>query len=233
MAAVTALARQGAQGEDGPARGLSPRAERRLRLQEMSRAQLLDAAESVFADKGFDATSVKEIAERAELSVGSVYQLFESKRAIFRAVFQRRNRDGLRTLKAAVDAAGTPRDRLHRLVDATVDFYTVHRTFFLLFQRAIGGSWLNVKAGFDSRNFAEYLEFVEVPAGIFRQGVAEGVFCPLEPAGMAVFFTGIMQAYLLHEVIGLDRDPATSPPTIRRDELHVLIDRAFLAPPGG
>ena len=46
-------------------RSLNPREERRLLHQELSRTQLLDAAEEIFGQKGFHDTTLKEIADRA------------------------------------------------------------------------------------------------------------------------------------------------------------------------
>jgi AcrR family transcriptional regulator len=46
------------------------REQRRQRHQLLSREQLLDAAEEVFGRKGYHATTLKEVAELAELSVG-------------------------------------------------------------------------------------------------------------------------------------------------------------------
>ncbi|MEY2448468.1 MAG: hypothetical protein QOH79_1944, partial [Acidimicrobiaceae bacterium] len=57
----------------------SLREERRLRQQEVGRTQLLDAAEEVFGQKGFHDATLKEVAELAEFSVGSVYSFFENK----------------------------------------------------------------------------------------------------------------------------------------------------------
>jgi AcrR family transcriptional regulator len=42
-------------------------------------ARLLDAAVSLFAEKGFDATSVQEIVERAAVTKGAMYHYFRSK----------------------------------------------------------------------------------------------------------------------------------------------------------
>jgi AcrR family transcriptional regulator len=50
---------------------------RRLAQQSVGRAQLLDAAEFVFGRKGFHETTLKEVADLAEFSVGSVYSFFE------------------------------------------------------------------------------------------------------------------------------------------------------------
>ena len=50
--------------------------------QQTRRAAILFAARRLFTEKGFAGTTVAEIARRAEVSVGAIYQLFESKEAL-------------------------------------------------------------------------------------------------------------------------------------------------------
>jgi len=50
--------------------------------------EILDAALSVFAEKGFAAARMDEIATRAGVSKGTIYLYFESKEAVFRALVQ-------------------------------------------------------------------------------------------------------------------------------------------------
>jgi len=52
-------------------------------------ATLLSAASTCFVEKGFDATTMTEIAARAEASIGSLYQFFPSKEALAEALFDR------------------------------------------------------------------------------------------------------------------------------------------------
>jgi AcrR family transcriptional regulator len=52
-------------------------------------AELLDAGAVLFADKGYDATTMTEIAQRAGASIGSLYQFFPSKEALAEALFSR------------------------------------------------------------------------------------------------------------------------------------------------
>ncbi len=62
---------------------------RRVPTQERSRARLeriLDIADTVFAEVGYDAGTMEEIAARAESSIGSLYQFFPNKKAIFAAL---------------------------------------------------------------------------------------------------------------------------------------------------
>lgn len=62
---------------------------RRVPTQERSRKRveaILDAAATVFAETGFEAATTEAIAERAKTSIGSVYQFFPNKLALFEAV---------------------------------------------------------------------------------------------------------------------------------------------------
>src|SRR3954469_16369107 len=91
----------------------TPRGEPRLRPQDISRSQLLDAAEEVFGRKGFHETTLKEIAELAEFSVGSVYSFFENKDDLFQQIFVRRGEEFMPLLRALLESDdGTPVDQL-------------------------------------------------------------------------------------------------------------------------
>jgi AcrR family transcriptional regulator len=56
---------------------------------EKSKQQILDAALKLFSHKGYGATSVRDIAEEAELSKGNVYHHFPDKETIFRGLLDR------------------------------------------------------------------------------------------------------------------------------------------------
>lgn len=112
-----------ARDTERPAPG--PEKERRVPVQARSRRRydaILDAAATLFADAGFEATTVERIAERAQTSIGSVYQFFPHKTALFDAVAERtleRSREAFDVLFAAVpDDTPWP-----ALVDAAVDAF--------------------------------------------------------------------------------------------------------------
>lgn len=50
---------------------------------------ILDAATNLFSEKGFERTTTNEIASRAEVSIGSLYQYFQNKEDIVRAIMDR------------------------------------------------------------------------------------------------------------------------------------------------
>jgi AcrR family transcriptional regulator len=66
-----------------------PAESRRIPTQKRSRQRverILESASLLFIEAGYDATTMENIAERAKTSIGSVYQFFPNKRAIFDAM---------------------------------------------------------------------------------------------------------------------------------------------------
>ena len=91
-------------------------APRRIPIQERGEkrvAELLQAAAAVFAEVGFEAATMRDIAERAGASIGSLYQFFPNKEVVARAVKTQCCQE-LRELWASLVAvsAKTPTSRL-------------------------------------------------------------------------------------------------------------------------
>jgi len=63
--------------------------QRREREREHRCQTILDAAESLFVDQGFLKTSVDQIADKAEVSVGTVYFYFKNKEALLSDLFDK------------------------------------------------------------------------------------------------------------------------------------------------
>lgn len=82
---------------------------RRSEYVEQTRAALLDAAEALFAEKGFAATSLAAVAEAARFTKGAVYGHFPDKESLFVAVFERVQTTALAPLMSVdADAVGPP-----------------------------------------------------------------------------------------------------------------------------
>jgi len=64
------------------------REERKKQLTRQRREQILDAALGVFSETGYDRASVPEIARRAGIAVGTIYNYFPSKKDILTALME-------------------------------------------------------------------------------------------------------------------------------------------------
>jgi AcrR family transcriptional regulator len=81
------------------------RAARQWSSTEQTRAQFLDAARVVFAQRGFAEASVSEVVERAGSSVGSLYHHFGGKAELFTALWERYRDEQHAAASAAVATA--------------------------------------------------------------------------------------------------------------------------------
>lgn len=85
----------------------------RTRQAAATRNDVLVAARSLFADNGYAATTIKQIAETAEVSAQTIYNGFSSKAGIALALIDHTNREsGAELLAREVAAARTPHDML-------------------------------------------------------------------------------------------------------------------------
>ena len=107
------------------------RAPRRARGQQRV-TRILDAAEQLFAEVGYDAATTNEIAARAHASIGSLYQFFPNKEAILHAVAERYHAGMLAVYEALLtsDIESVPLEELvERLVEAMIAFGGAHIGF--------------------------------------------------------------------------------------------------------
>ncbi len=75
------------------------------------RAQLIEVGRSAFAQKGYEATSVEEIAERAKVSKPIVYEHFGGKEGLYAVVVDREVEHVVGVISDAI-SSGSPRERI-------------------------------------------------------------------------------------------------------------------------
>lgn len=115
---------------------LQPRKQPLQQRSQRTRQRILDAAARVFADHGYAAGTTNRIAERADLSIGSLYQYFPNKDAILVELMTAHLNAGIAITKNHF-AAGLPdslEDTLRLFVRATIDNHRdaprLHRVLF-------------------------------------------------------------------------------------------------------
>lgn len=86
------------------------------------REQLIDVARTAFAQKGYDGSSVEEIAARANVSKPVVYEHFGGKEGLYAVVVDREVQALLTALEEAMETAESPRLVLEQAVLALLDY---------------------------------------------------------------------------------------------------------------
>lgn len=99
-------------------------------------ASILQAAEMVFQEVGYEAATTNAIADRANIPIGSLYQYFRNKKAILDALSKQYGEE-LRELYNVTFQQPVTRDNIYELADALLDdltdFYRSHPAFQVVF----------------------------------------------------------------------------------------------------
>jgi AcrR family transcriptional regulator len=107
-------------------------------LPSQRRAHLVVLAGELFADKGFRATTVREIADAAGILSGSLYHHFDSKESIGDEILSGFLNDVLTGYRAAVDGHDDPRAAIEEIVRSSATTLARHRAALTMLQRDWG-----------------------------------------------------------------------------------------------
>ncbi|MDQ0396240.1 transcriptional regulator BetI [Labrys monachus] len=114
--------------------GTRPVRLRRVDAVDVRRRQLIEATIEAIADVGFNATTIAEIARRADVSTGLVSFHFGDKDGLLEATLRHLARELSRSAATRMRAASSPRERVQAVIDTNLGANQ--------FERGIGTVWL-------------------------------------------------------------------------------------------
>jgi len=104
-------------------------ASRKQKEKEEMRSLILDAARKIFLEKGYDSTSMRNIAEEIDYSVGTIYLYFKEKDEIFHALHEEGFRRML-TMMQPLQHVDDPFERLKAMGRIYMEFAKNNKDFY-------------------------------------------------------------------------------------------------------
>lgn len=143
---------------------------------------MLDAASEVILEKGFDAMTVSEVADRAGVGKGTVYLYFDSKTSLLLGVQDRYWERMLEVVERIIDAeSGSWVERLDQLVDDLVSFsVTEIDNYHVLFHDT------------PTTEGKPLAEFADLISELLRRGTKAGEFDVSDATVTAAFLMGAL-----------------------------------------
>lgn len=166
------------------------------RERERRQRDFLEAAEEVFAQKGFHSATIQEISGRTEFGAGSIYHMFENKDEIYLALLRMRREEYLSGLEERVNRAGDPVEKIRAFIENKFDFFSRHQKFLRIFLNTSFAARWNTRAGLADELIGEYEEYLAYLSGIFEEGAGKGLFSVNDPVAMALSIEGITNGFL-------------------------------------
>jgi len=144
---------------------------------EQRQSELLETAIEVFAERGYQAATMDEIAERAGVSKGMLYIYFKNKEALFGAVFRWFVKMTEGMMREAVGGVDDEVEQIRRIAATWAEVAVRHREFVPLFL----DFWAAASVRGMRNDYAEdlaamYHDYRTMIIGIVEQGKAKGVF---------------------------------------------------------
>jgi AcrR family transcriptional regulator len=144
------------------------------------RKAILDAAEDVFSERGVAAARVQDIAARARLAVGTIYNHFEQKEDVLFALLSERTIGFLEAFRAADDDPPSFGDRLCARVVRLLEYTASHRAFFQLASDhgLFGGATASAEALLGGKKLPHAGRYEEAVLALVDEGLTEGTLAP-------------------------------------------------------
>jgi len=189
-------------------------------------ARVLEAATTLFARGGFAETSMASIASEADVSVGTLYNLFDSKEDLYRELVRSKAATFRKRLVAAIDVPGTATERLERFLDEQGKLFTEEAHTIRLYYQINSDARMSLRASFSEEPRAMYDEAIERLAALLREGAERGEFdLVATPYRSALYCQAIVnELFFLHA-----SDPVAHPAGAVCEELRRIIHRAVVA----
>lgn len=158
--------------QTGSTTGAEPEPSERVR-------SLLEIGARIFAEKGYDATSMRDISTAAGVSKALLYHHFASKDAIYAQIAFDSTQHLNRFVEARIPADGSAAEKVRAFMVATASFFSQHRAAWIAASNAF---WSERNQHRQDERLARRKAFENRLRELIREGVASGEFRDVDPA---------------------------------------------------
>lgn len=203
----------------------------RRSLTEERRKQILNAASQVFAEKGFERATISDIAKKAGMAEGSIYNYFKNKADLLVSIPRQIVETPVEAVNTAMKTtlAGNPLPPQVVLTTMAQNVVGVIRQNAPIF-RILISALPSMKQSMREKYFSQVILYASgILESYFLEQINQGVFRKdLEPQIMARAFIGMFFPYiLLHEVIQLETDASWDYERMIRVAVPLFLQGAF------
>ena len=163
---------------------------------ERKRELILDTAFALILEKGYSNTKIIDIANKAGIGKGTVYEYFESKEALVLELVNTRARQDYMKSFDAVEELSTYKQKLTKYLQMQIETTAKYKSNVTDFRDAFvnNNSEISIKI-VEAVHSIVFLQF-EFVYGLIKKGIDAGEFKALNPYMAALCFMGSINFYL-------------------------------------
>ena len=142
------------------------------RLVELYNYTVTTVGEKLFEEKGFEATSMDDIAQKLEISKSTLYVYFKSKQLIWDSIVCKYMEQLLEDAKKAADGKGTFEERYYQLCFDIADKFEKHPMFY---KATLSKISMDMEQEVYKKIYETGEQTNEAIADFIRSGIEEGI----------------------------------------------------------
>ncbi|HEV2247705.1 MAG TPA: TetR/AcrR family transcriptional regulator [Terriglobia bacterium] len=170
-------------------------------IKEFRTAELLEAARRLFAEQGFHATTVEDIAAAAGVAKGTVYLYYKSKHDVYWAALERGITELLHEIQTRLEAEASPEDKVRAFIAIKIRYFEMNRDFFRIYFSELG-------SGFSHRTqmppqFEQmYLQQARILEAVLQQGIQDKAIREIRTDTAAVAISDLIRGIIVQRLLG-------------------------------
>jgi TetR/AcrR family transcriptional regulator len=174
-----------------------PKKKKRTRSPEEVRQKIMVAAEELFAEKGFAATSIREISARAGVNSAMIYYYFEDKQGLYRSIVDFCSNETYRMLLRAFKGRRDPAEQLKEFCVEYARAHYLNRDIVKIIHREMFSN------GEDLSDFVRlyFRKTLDTVKDILERGIDNGRFRKVDMELTAATLFGLILFIFLTEPV--------------------------------
>ena len=165
------------------------------------RADILLAAEKVFAAKGFFGSTMDEIAKRAEFGTGSLYKYFRGKKDLYFSLIDEKVGEVTRLVRAELGKDLPTIEKIESMLYLQLSFIQRNRDFFKIYVSERNRFEWTIKNDLGKGVHEKFVAYLSDLAEVMRDGIERGQFKEMDPRDMAHGFVGIVNSFVFEWIM--------------------------------
>ncbi len=170
------------------------------------RAKICAVAQTLFAERGFGSTTIREIADQTGVNSGLLYHYFPNKEALYLSLLEAAVSGVVAQVENIAASTDTPDEKIRQIVQLYLAHFQAHPQSFQLVQRAVDEHSPAAQALAQRWYSRAFTAFHTITA----EGVQEGLFKPLPPPLMSFAIIGLLEQTMHHHKLAEDMSPDLS-----------------------
>jgi TetR/AcrR family transcriptional regulator len=183
---------------------------RKEREYRVHRGEILQAAEKVFAAKGFFQTTMSEIAGEAEFGTGTLYKYFKSKEDLYFSLIDEKVVEINRLVKTELSKKTPAIERVKKVLGLQLEFIERNRDFFRIYISERNRFEWTVKDDLGKGIHDKMVTYIKILAQVIKEGMREGEFKSMDSMDLAHALVGIVNSFVFEWLISRESYPLTS-----------------------